>query len=163
MSLHRNRILAGALAIGILGAAAPAVFAQPTPQAQPAAPKTPRAFNARTDGRIAFLKAELKITPAQAPAFDAFAGVLRRNADEMTAEMKKAQERHASDTVKRRPTALEQLERRADAAKTQAAQSQRYLDAFKPLYTQLTDEQKKTADEILVRGHRHGGAGHRRT
>ncbi len=168
MSLHRNRILAGALAIGILGAAAPVVFAQPlpAPKAQQAEPRQHRSFQARADGRIAFLKAELKITPAQAPAFDAFAGVIRQNAEEMTAQMKKAQEQHASDTVKKRPTALEQIERQAEAAKMQAAQNQRYLDAFKPLYTQLTDEQKKTADEILGRRHRHGGHGgpaHRRT
>lgn len=165
MSLHRNRILAGALAIGILAAATPVAFAQPlpTPKAQQAEPRQHRSFHARTDGRIAFLKAELKITPAQAPAFDTFAATLRQNAEEMTAQMTKMQEQHASDTVKKRPTALEQLERRAEMSKTQAAQSQRYLDAFKPLYAQLTDEQKKMADEILVRGHRHGGPGHRRT
>jgi len=165
MNLHRHRFLAGALAIGILGAAAPVVFAQPlpVPKAQQAEPRQQRSFNARTDGRIAFLKAELKITPAQAPAFDAFAGVLRENAEEMTVAAKKAQEDHANDTVKRRPTALEQMERHADRAKIQAAQSQRYLDAFKPLYAQLSDEQKKTADEILARGHRHGGKAHHRT
>lgn len=165
MSLHRHRILAGALAIGILGATAPVVFAQPlpVPKAQQAEPRQHRSFNARTDGRIAFLKAELKITPAQTPAFDAFAGVLRQNAEEMTIAMKKAQEDHANDTVKKRPTALEQMERHADRAKVQAAQSQRYLDAFKPLYAQLSDEQKKTADEILARGHGHGGKAHHRT
>ena len=165
MSLHRHRFLAGALAIGILGAGVPVVFAQPlpVPKAQQAEPRQHRSFNARADGRIAFLKAELKITPAQAPAFDAFAGVLRQNAEEMTVAMKKAQEDHANDTVKRRPTALEQLERQADRTKVQAAQSQRYLDAFKPLYAQLSDEQKKTADEILGRGHRRGGDGHHRT
>lgn len=165
MHLHRHRFLAGALAIGILGAAAPAVFAQPlpTPKAQQAEPRQPRSFHARTDGRIAFLKAELKITPAQTAAFDAFAGALRQNAEEMTSQMKRAQEQRASDTVKKPPTALEQLERRAEMAKMQATQSQRYLDTFKPLYAQLSDEQKKTADEILIRGRHHGGSSHHRT
>lgn len=165
MHLHRHRFLAGALAIGILGAAAPAVLAQPlpTPKAQQAEPRQHRSFHARTDGRIAFLKAELKITPAQAPAFDAFAGALRQNAEEMTAQVAKMREQHASDTVKKPPTALEQLERRAEMAKMQAAQSQRYLDTFKPLYAQLSDEQRKTADEILGRGRRHGGPAHHRT
>lgn len=167
MSTHRHRFLAGALAIGLLGVAGGPALAQPlptpAPQAMPMHPRQMHSFNARTDGRIAFLRAELKITPAQTAAFDTFAAALRQNADEMAAQMKKMQESHAADAIKKPPTALEQMERRVGMAKMQADQSQRYLDAFKPLYAQLSDEQKKTADEILGRDRRRGGPPHHRT
>lgn len=160
MTSPRHRILAGALALGLLGAAAPAVFAQP---ANPAAPT--RSFNRHMDGRIAFLKAELKITPAQQAAFDNYVRVMRQNADEMSAVMQKRRGHHAAGGDQPRPkpaTALEQMERRAEASKLAAAHSQRSLDAFKPLYTQLSEEQKQVADELIARGGR-GGPGHRRT
>ncbi|MBL8688121.1 MAG: Spy/CpxP family protein refolding chaperone [Rhodospirillaceae bacterium] len=154
----RHRILAGALAIGLLGAAAPAVFAQP---ANPAAPT--RSFNRHMDGRIAFLKAELKITPAQQAAFDNYVRVMRQNADEMGTAMQKRRDHRASGDQRPKPrTAIEQMERRAEASKLAAAQSQRSLEAFKPLYALLSDEQKQVADELIARGGR-GGPGHRRT
>lgn len=165
MISHRHRIIAGALAIGLLGTAAPAVFAQPAnPPPGPA-----RNFNRHMDGRIAFLQAELKITPAQQAAFDAYTRVLRQNSDEMNAVAQKrrdARPTQASDQRPKPPSAVEQMERRADMAKLAAAQSQRSLDAFKPLYAQLTDQQKQVADELMGRGGRKGHAGgapHRRT
>lgn len=160
----RHRILAGALALGLLGAAAPTVFAQP---ANPPAPGPARSFNRHMDGRVAFLKAELKITPAQQAAFDNYVNVMRQNADEMSATMRKRREARGTsgDQRPKPPTALEQMERRAEASKLAAAQSQRSLDAFKPLYAQLSDEQKHVADELIARGGRggHGGPPHRRT
>jgi hypothetical protein len=170
MTSHRNRFLAGALAAGLLAAAAPAVIAQtaapPAPGAQRPAPHAAMrmAPNHRIDGRVAFLKAELKITDAQAPAFEAFAKVLRQNAAEMAAIAEKRHEQRAQQPQlpgqdRPGPTAIERLERRAEMSKAMAAQNQRYLDAFKPLYNQLSAEQKKTADELVGgRGHR----GHRR-
>ena len=158
MSIHRNRLFVGAFALGLLSAVAPAAFAQPMPP-----PGPERSFNRHMDGRVAFLKAELKITPAQQPAFDAYVRVLRQNADEMQAEAKKRHEQRASDAVKKPSTAIEQLERRTEVAKLFAAQSQRSLDAFKPLYAQLSDEQKKAADELLAGGRRGAGWHHRRT
>ena len=43
-----------------------------------------------------------------------------------------------------------------EAAKLAVAQSQRSLDAFKPLYAQFSDEQKQVADELIGRGGRGG-------
>ncbi len=165
MLSSRHRILAGALALGLLGAAAPAVFAQP---ANP--PGASRSFNRHMDGRIAFLKAELKITPAQQAAFDNYVKVMKQNADEMSAAMQKrrAARTASGDQKPKPPTAIEQMERRTEAAKLAVAQSQRSLDAFKPLYAQLSDEQKQVADELIGRGGRggpggHNGPAHRRT
>lgn len=134
------------------------------------------------EGRIAFLKAELKITDAQGPAFDKFAEALRVTAKEADARMEArrasmpkppappaaGQPAQAPAEQPKPPTALERMERQADGAKFMAASSQRILDSFKPLYTSLSDDQKKTADELVGRylgphggpgpkmGHRHG-------
>lgn len=157
MNSHRHRILAGVLALGLLATAAPEVLAQP---ANPPAPT--RSFTRHMDGRVAFLKAELKITPAQQAAFDNYVRVMRQNAEEMQAASQSRRAQPAGNTQRKPTTALEQLERRAEMSKLAAAQTQRSLDAFKPLYAALSDEQKRTADELIARGGR-GGPPHRRT
>lgn len=101
------------------------------------------------EGRIAFLKTELKITEAQTPAFNAFADVLRAHAKEMGERFQKMR----ADRDKDKPvTAIDRLERRTQMMKTGAEATQKLLDAAKPLYAQLSDEQKKIADELLARG-----------
>ncbi|MBM3546706.1 MAG: hypothetical protein FJX54_07125 [Alphaproteobacteria bacterium] len=157
MSIRRNPLIAAVLALGVVGTVVPAAFAQPAPR-----PGPERSLNRHMDGRVAFLKAELKITPQQQPAFDAYTRVLRQNADEMDAVMKKRRDARAADTDRKPPTAIEQMERRAEATKLAASQTQRSLDAFKTLYSQLSDEQKKAADELMTRRGR-GGLPHRRT
>jgi hypothetical protein len=104
------------------------------------------------EGRIAYLKAELKITDAQAPQFEHVAQALRQNAQSMDQTMQ--QMRGNRDQPK---TAVQQLEARTQFAALRAQDSQRFLDAFKPLYASLSDDQKKAADEMLARhGHGHG-------
>src|SRR5436190_18450368 len=109
MNSHRNRLVVAVLALGLLGTAVPAAFAQ-----QKAPPGPERSFNRHMDGRVAFLKAELKITPAQQPAFDAYVRVLRQNADEMDTAVKKRRDQRAGDATQKPTTAVEQLERRAE-------------------------------------------------
>ncbi len=120
------------------------------------------------EGRIAFLKAELKITDAQGPAFDKFAEALRVTAKEADARMearrasmpKPPADGQAQPDGPKPPTALERIERQADGARFMAASSQRILDSFKPLYASLSDDQKKTADELVGRYvGPHGGPG----
>ena len=101
------------------------------------------------EGRIAFLKAELKITDAQQPQFDKVAAAMRDNAAAMRQVFESMP--GSGDTP---PNAVQRLEMRAKLATLRAQASQRTLDAFKPLYDSLSDEQKKTADELL--GHHHG-------
>ena len=49
-------------------------------------------------------------------------------------------------------TAIDRMERRSQMMKQGAEASQKLLDAAKPLYAQLSDEQKQTADELMSRG-----------
>ena len=101
------------------------------------------------EGRIAFLKTELKITEAQTPAFNAFADVLRTQAKaaaDAHAQMRGDRDKPAS--------AIDRMERRTQMMKQGAEASQKLLDAAKPLYAQLSDEQKQTADQLMSRGGR---------
>lgn len=97
------------------------------------------------EGRLAFLKAELKITDAQIPQWNAFADTERANAQAMR-EMHR-QFRPSEGAAKTLPERLA-LEEKGLAA---------HLDGFRKtaralenLYNALTPDQKKTADEIVV-------------
>jgi protein CpxP len=98
------------------------------------------------EGRIAYLKAELKITDAQAPQFDRVAQAMRDNAK----TMEQAVDQHRA--MRAQPqTAVQRLESRAQFATLRAQADQRFVEAFKPLYASLSDDQKKAADELLTR------------
>jgi LTXXQ motif family protein len=102
------------------------------------------------EGRIAYLKAELQITDAQAPQFDRVAQAMRDNAK----TMEQAFDQHRAMRGQPR-TAVQRLEARAQFASLRAQDDQRFVEAFKPLYASLSDNQKKAADELLTRhGHR---------
>ncbi len=101
------------------------------------------------EGRIAFLRAELKITDAQAPQFDKLASVMRENAKEMDQVIGQMQANRDQPL-----SAVQRLEARAHF--TEARATQRFLAAFKPLYDSLSDEQKKSADELLTPRHHRG-------
>lgn len=95
------------------------------------------------EGRIAFLKTELKITPDQAKLWDAYADALRAGAKTMAGM-------HAAMTTIMTATALPE---RLDAAETVMTER---LEAFKqakaaalPLYAALSAEQKASADALM--------------
>lgn len=151
-------LLAAALVTATLGGAAitaaPAVFAQAAPPADQTAPQ-PMPHRQHADhpapgqfieGRIAFLRTELKVTPQQQPLFDKLADEMRGTAKAMAA-------RHeAMKTADHKPvSSLERLERRSAMMKTAAADSDRFLAAYKPFYESLSDTQKKTADLLFAR------------
>ena len=100
----------------------------------------------RIEGRIAFLRTELKITDAQAPAWDVFADSLRANAKalgELRMSMM-SQAGSGSDALVDRLTWQEKwLSARLEA--TRAMKS-----ALTDLVGTFSDEQKKTADEVLA-------------
>lgn len=95
------------------------------------------------EGRIAFLKAELKITDAQAPQWNAFADVLRANAQAQRA-MHEQMGRGGASTGWPERLAFQQkaLSTRLEALKALEA-------AARPLYAVLSDEQKALADQLL--------------
>jgi hypothetical protein len=98
------------------------------------------------EGRIAYLKAELKITDAQAPQFERVAQAMRDNAK----TMEQAVDQHRAMRGQPR-TAVQRLEARTQFATLRAQDDQRFVEAFKPLYASLSDNQKKAADELLTR------------
>ena len=163
MFMRKPAFPALALAAALAGTAGlstlPALAQTAQPQAQDQAREHKghhREFSAarHIDGRIAYLKAELKITPQQEPQFDRVAQAMRDNAAAKDQAMQKM--RGDRDQPK---NAVERLELRQQLAAERAQDSQRFLDAFKPLYASLSDDQKKAADDMLTR---HGHHGHRR-
>jgi hypothetical protein len=97
------------------------------------------------EGRIAFLRTELKITDAQTPAWNAFADALRGSAKRM---------RDVGQTMMK-PSAtplsvIETLDAR-ERMFSAALESTRAIKAsFAALNAKLSDEQKKTAAELLA-------------
>jgi len=96
------------------------------------------------EGRLAFLKAELKITPAQEPQWTKFAdtvrGTVKSEQGAMPMKQSGAQPSTAPDLLGRYEKAL-----------TSRLETVRALKgAFEPLYNSLSDEQKKAADELLT-------------
>ena len=156
MKTHRFSAPAFALLVGIggLAAAAPA-FAQATPPA-PTAPaltaqEQPGQSHHRSAeqfiaGRIAFLKAELKITPQQEAQWSKVAEAMSVNA--------KATDAARAQISEGPKTAVQALETRGHMAETMAKNTERLLVAFRPLYQNLSPDQQKMADEILA-GHFH--------
>jgi hypothetical protein len=96
------------------------------------------------EGRIAFLKVELKITDAQQPLWNAVADAMRATAKGM-ADM--ANGMTMMGTAATLPDKLAMHEKMM-AAHLDALRKLRV--AVEPLYAALSDDQKKTADELMT-------------
>ncbi len=110
---------------------------------QPGSDGMPGMFR-HTEGILAFYKAELRITEAQTPQWNSFADAVRAGTKGMRDAMQRATTQPAT------ATAPEHLERRVallssylDAAKAVSATA-------KSLYTALSPEQRKRADEFMA-------------
>jgi periplasmic protein CpxP/Spy len=116
-----------------------------TPTAPAARPQRPRAERPpRTEGHIAYLKAELKITPAQESQWAKVADAIRQNDTERRQVFTQARANRDQPQ-----NALQRLEGQARFAALRAQQQDRFLAAFRPLYDSLSDAQKKDADGLL--------------
>jgi len=97
------------------------------------------------EGRLAYLKTELKITDAQDSLWNAYASAARDNAQAMTA--------HCTAMMGQRGTTGVSLPDRLDqheqfmAAQLEAMRTMN--KALKPLYAALSDSQKQTANQFL--------------
>ena len=97
------------------------------------------------DGHLAFIKAELKITPAQEEAWKGFADVLRVSATSMTQmQGMPMASTGAAQTVSQ---AFDQKER---LLATRLDNSKKLRAAWTKLDTALTPEQRKAAESILI-------------
>jgi vacuolar-type H+-ATPase subunit H len=99
------------------------------------------------DGRIAFLKAELKITPAQETQWQQVAAAMHENANSLDQAIKPARQDHGS------MDAVQRLAMREQFAKVRAENDARLLAAFKPLYASLSPEQQQVANQLVAPHH----------
>ncbi|HXZ00957.1 MAG TPA: Spy/CpxP family protein refolding chaperone [Stellaceae bacterium] len=158
MFIRKAAFPALALAVVLAGAGGLATVTAPNADAQATAAPPPGQARPEhhfdparhIEGRIAFLKAELKITDAQAAAFARVADAMRENVKDMA----QIHEQFRANRDKPK-TAVEHLEARVKMGEMHTQHEQRFLAAFKPLYDSLSDDQKKAADELLAGHHHH--------
>lgn len=110
---------------------------------------------AAVEGHLAALKVELKITPDQDKAWQAFTAKAKQQADTMI-----ARRTQMSGQASASQSAPERLAQRTEFAKQRVASMESMTAAVKDLYGVLTPEQKTIADQQLARGPM-GGGGHR--
>ncbi|EWY40231.1 hypothetical protein N825_36540 [Skermanella stibiiresistens SB22] len=152
-----KRTVLATLAFGTLLAAAVPVFAQGGPGGPggpgPRFERMCENHEARVAGMLAFAETRLKITDAQRPAWDSFATAVR-NTDGVMAK------RCADPASFKRPATLpERAARMEDMMTTGLEQVRQIRPALDQLYATLSDDQKKTADEMSERMMRHGPGG----
>ena len=100
----------------------------------------------RAEARLSYIKTALKITPAQEPQWNAYAGFVRKATGDM---QQRFEQRRAQGRPQASPDTIQRLERQ-QAMHAEAQQRLAALIAVqKPLYDVLTPEQRKVADEVL--------------
>ena len=103
----------------------------------------------RVEGRIAFLRAELRITDAQASAWNAFADALRTNAKTL-GEVRAAMMPQPSAGQQQAPTMAERLALQERWLLARLEGTRTIRSAFTKLHDSLSDDQKKSANELLA-------------
>ncbi|MGK9204184.1 Spy/CpxP family protein refolding chaperone [Sinorhizobium meliloti] len=101
------------------------------------------------EGRIAFLKAELRITPEQEPLWNAFAEALRANTRGImdgTMQTQAAMGRLAGAAA----TPLQRVDVGERALASRLESVRKLKAALVPLYQSLEGAQKQTADKLLM-------------
>ncbi len=104
------------------------------------------AMGSRVEGRIAFLKAELKITADQESLWKTYADAARDNSTGMVTRCTAMMTQRASGAALTLPERLDLHEQ----FMTSQLESMRAVNgALKPLYAALSDDQKKVADQVF--------------
>ncbi len=103
------------------------------------------AMTGHIEGRLAYIKAELKITEAQEPLWKTYAAAARDNAKTMLAHCTAMMGPRDGSTASL-PDRLDQHEQLMAA---QLKEVRAMNNALKPLYAALSDSQKKTADQLF--------------
>ncbi|SAK95030.1 hypothetical protein AWB77_05482 [Caballeronia fortuita] len=132
----------------------PVAASAPAAQAGASAPAANKR-EARVEERIAELHSSLKITPQQEEQWAKFADVMRENGRTM-ADLYR-QRIAQRDTM----SALDDMKQYEQITQANADGTKRLVEAFEPLYTSLSPEQKKLADTSFRSEHgkkRHASA-----
>lgn len=101
------------------------------------------------EGRIAFLKAELRITPEQEPLWNAFAGGLRANTRGMMDGMMQTQAAMRR-LVGAAATPLQRVDVGERALISRLESVRKLKAALVPLYQSFEGAQKQAADKLLM-------------
>jgi periplasmic protein CpxP/Spy len=152
----RTPFLAAALFTGVAAVGLAPALAQtaPAPANSTAAPSEVRHHAVErmmpgqlVEGRIAFLKAQLKITPAQEAQWQQVEAAMRENAKTLDQTITTARQNHGN------MGAVQRLELREQFAKVRVDNDARLLAAFKPLYASLSPEQQQMANQLVGAHH----------
>ncbi|WP_072375310.1 Spy/CpxP family protein refolding chaperone [Hyphomicrobium sp. NDB2Meth4] len=161
-----------ALAVALMAATIPATIVlaqQPTAGDQPAAEKSetrrgpsPETMARLEDGRIAFAKAALKLTPEQEKLWAPVEEKMRANFAERQKnreewQAKRTERKAKGEEGKGEKLALpERIEKRsermtkeAEKLNERAAKSKEFAEVLKPLYASFSEEQKDVASRVL--------------
>jgi hypothetical protein len=99
----------------------------------------------RVEGRLSFLKTELKITEAQTPAWNDFAQAVRSAAKQRNERMKTVFSRE-----EKAKTLPERLEAQEQFMAAHLEEVRQIKGSLKSLYAVLSDVQKTEADEMAI-------------
>jgi Spy/CpxP family protein refolding chaperone len=105
---------------------------------------------AKVEQRITEMHANLKITAAQQPQWDALTMVMRENAKTMDQSFQ-----HRVTGIAKM-NAADNMQSYADMSTMHAQNMQKMVPAFKALYSVLSPEQKAAADNEFVENAHHG-------
>ena len=105
----------------------------------------------RVEARLAYIKTALKIADAQQPQWDAYANLVRKNAQDMEQRFKSRQAGAQGRPRHQHPNAIERLERAQSFHADAVTRINQLLSVEKPLYAALSPEQQKVADVVLNR------------
>ena len=114
----------------------------------------PDAMAERIDGRLAFLKAELKITDAQTPSGNTLADAVRKSVATRTERIRA---RWSAD--EKAKTLIERLDAHEQFLTARLDEIKQIKTAWSELYQGLAEGQKKEAEEIVVPMMGMGGPG----
>ncbi len=140
-----------ATSTGATSNGAPPAGAPPAAIAPHAAAHSPAAV----EQRIQHLHAQLRITPQEQSQWDAFAQIMRQNADNMrTAIDQRGSQMGSMD-------AAQNMQSYAQLAQVHAQDMQQMAATFQALYQDMTPEQRQNADQLFrardqhMAAHRH--------
>jgi hypothetical protein len=145
MNTLTTRFVLGPTVAVLLGGLVACVPAAGARMMQPAAAKTTKqtATADQVETRIKTLHSQLRITPAQEPAFQNVAQVMRDNDN----AIKPLREQKAEAIQS--ATAMDQLNSYAALVDAHAAGVHKFMPAFQTLYDSLSPDQKLAADKAF--------------
>jgi periplasmic protein CpxP/Spy len=154
-----NRLLSTTLVSALFAATSASIAsAQTAPNANaPSASEPARRFmerpfsrpTERVEARLAYLKTALKITDAQHSQWDAYANVVRKNAQDREQRFQSRHPGEPGHARHQRANAIERLERAQSFHAEAVTRLNQLLAVEKPLYVALSPEQQKVADVVL--------------